>query len=788
MRALDRKLFRDLWALRGQSLAICLVIACGVATFVMSLNTLGSLQRAQHNYYEQYRFAEVFAHLKRAPGSLAGRIGDLPGVATVETRVVEQVTLSVPGFGEPAQGRLISIPERRRPALNRLHLRSGRWVEPGRAGEVLIGEAFAQAHALQPGDSLQAVINGRLMRLRIVGVALSPEYIYQIRPGDVLPDDRRFGVFWMGETELAAAFDMEGAFNDVSLTLMPGASEADVLLRLDRLLESFGGLGAYGRDDQASHKFVTNELRELRGMALVVPTIFLAVAAFLLNVVVSRLIGTQREQIAALKAFGYSRLEVGWHYLKYVLLISSIGVTLGTVVGAQLGRSVTKLYAQFFRFPVFEFYLDPGVVVLALGISGGAAIVGTLAAVLRAVRLPPAEAMRPEPPASYRPTFFERIGLRRFLTEPVRMMLRHLERQPVRTSMSVLGIGMAVAVLILGNFTLDAVNYVMESQFEIAQRQEVTVGFVEASSPTVLSDLGHLPGVRAVEPFRSLPVRIRSEHRSRRLGIMGLQPAGRLYRLMDIDRREVPLPPGGLVLSEKLAEVLGVEIQDEVTIEVLEGRRPVAQVPVVGLISDFSGISAYMDITAANRLMREGAVVSGAHLAVDAEKLDALFAELKLTPRVASVTIKSTALESFRKTVAENLLRMRLFNVGFATIIAFGVVYNSARITLEERSRELATLRVIGFRRSEISFILLGELAIVTLAAVPVGMLIGYAFAAFVIEIGFDTELFRIPLVINRSTFGFAATVTVLAAVASGLVVRRHLDRLDLVSVLKSRE
>jgi putative ABC transport system permease protein len=788
MTALDRKLFRDLWQIRGQSLAIGLVIACGVATFVMSLSTLASLHRTREAYYDRYRFAQVFAHLKRAPNSLAGRIAEIPGVARVQTRIVEHVTLDVPGLAEPAVGRLISIPDRAAPGLNERYLRGGRYVEPGRDGEVLVSEGFAQAHGLKPGYSVRAILNGRRQRLRIVGVALSPEFVYLIREGDILPDDRRYGVLWVGETELAAAFDMDGAFNDVCMTLEPGASEPEVIRRLDRLLERYGGLGAYGRADQPSHRFISNELKELRGMALVVPTVFLAVASFLLHVVVARLVGTQREQIAALRAFGYTRAEVGWHYLKLVLLIVAFGVALGTVVGARLGRSVTELYTRFFRFPLFEFRLDGGVVAFAALLSGVAAAGGTLASVVRASRQPPAEAMRPEPPARYRPTVIERLGMQGLFTPPVRMILRHLERQPVWTLLTVLGLALAVAVLVLGNFMVDALDYAMESQFAVAQRQDMTLAFLEPTGVRALSDVAHLPGVRRCEPYRSLAVRLRSGHRSRRLGLLALPPDGRLYRVVDISRREVPLPTGGGVLSGKLAEVLAVRAGDLVTVEVLEGRHPVRAVPVTGLVADFAGVAAYMDIRAANRLMGEGDTISGAFLAVDPGRMDELYAELKNSPRVAGVTIKGATLASFRRTIAENLLRMRLFNILFAGVIAAGVVYNAARVALSERSRELATLRVIGFTRAEISIILLGELAILTLAAIPVGLPLGYGLAALVIGLAYDTELFRIPLVIGRSTYGYAATVTAAAALASGLIVRRLLDRLDLVAVLKSKE
>jgi putative ABC transport system permease protein len=788
MRALNRKLVRDLWRMKGQVLAICLVIAAGVATFVMSLTTLASLRRTLDGYYERYRFADAFVHLKRAPNALADRIAELPGVSQVQTRVVVDVTLDVAGLPEPAVGRLVSIPDRPRAGLNALYLRNGRYIEPGRGNEALVSEAFALAHGLKPGDQVLAIINGRKQALRLVGVALSPEHIYQFAPGELLPDSRRFGVLWMGYTELAAAFNMQGAFNDAALTLTPGASESEVLRRLDRLTAPYGGQGAYGRADQPSHQFVTNEMKELRGMALVIPAIFLAVAAFLINVVVSRLIQTQREQIAALKAFGYTRREVGWHYLKLILSIVVLGVALGTLVGAWMGRGVTQMYTHFFRFPVFAYRLDGITVLLALGISAGAAVVGTLGAVARAAALPPAEAMRPEPPAIYRPVLLERIGLQRWFSPSARMILRQLERRPLKALLTCLGISLAVSILILGNFGLDAIEHVIDTQFYLAQRQDMTLTLVEPASARVLEELTHLPGVLRAEGFRALPARLRSAHHARRVAIQGIDPRGQLNRLLDMERRVMPLPPGGLVLSAKLAEILDVRLGQPVIVEVLEGERPVRDVPVVGLLDDFSGLAAYMDIDAANDLMREGKVVSGAFLAVDSDEIDNLYTTLKNTPRAASISVKAATLRSFRQTIAENLLRMRTFTILFAAVIAVGVVYNSARIALSERSRELATLRVIGFTHAEASFILLGELALLTLVAIPMGLVLGYALAAVVIRVAYDTELFRIPLVVSWFTYGFAAVVTLAAALFSGMIARRLLAQLDLVAVLKSKE
>jgi putative ABC transport system permease protein len=787
MHALDRKLVRDLWHMKGQAAAISLVMACGVGAFVMSLSTQASLEGTLHTYYERYRFADVFAHVKRAPNYMAERLAAIPDVSRVQTRIVVDVTLDVPGLNEPAVGRIISVPDRRTIGLNDLHLRRGRYVEPGRPGEVLASEAFAEAHNFQPGHQLSAVINGKRQKLTIVGVALSPEYVYSIRPGEILPDDQRFGVFWMAYTELAAAFDMEGAFNDISLALLPDANEAEVLRRVDELTEEYGGLGAYTRKDQLSHKLVNGEIEQLRGMALIAPTIFLSVSAFLLNVVLTRLIGTQREQIAAIKAFGYSRFEIGLHYLKFVLVLVVTGTALGLAIGAWLGKNMTELYTAFFRFPIFQFWLDLKVALLALVVSAGATILGTYTAVRKAVNLPPAEAMRPEPPADFRPTFLERTPLQRFLSPAMRMILRQLERQPIRSALTCLGIALATAVLILGNFVADTVDYVLTFQFSTAQRHHTMITFTEPTSAQSLYEVQHLPGVTGVEAFRSVPARVRSRHHHRRLGIMGLTPEPRLFRLMNMDETPVRLPPDGLVISEILGRLLDVKVGDSLIVEVLEAPRPTRTITITGMVSDFGEPAAYMSIHALHRLMGEGDTYSGAFLAVDTDKAAMLYQQLKQTPQVASVNVKEAAIRSFEKTFAENLLRMRLFNVMFASVIAFGVVYNSASISLSERSRELATLRVLGFTRGEISTILLGELATLTVIALPLGMIFGYWFSALAVQ-ALETEAQRFPLVIYPSTYGLAVGVTLAAAVISGLAVRRRLDHLDLVAVLKSRE
>lgn len=737
-------------------------------------------------YYERQRFADIFVTAKRVPERVAERLAEIGGVAAIETRVVADVTLDIPGMDAPSRGRLVSIPSEGRPALNDVFLRSGRWIDPSRPDEVLVSEAFALSHAFEPGDSIAAIINGRRRVLQIVGIALSPEYIYTIPPGEIIPDDRRYGILWMERKALAAAFNMEGGFNDAVLRLMPGASSSEVIAELDRILAPYGGLGAIPRALQFSHWTLDSELRQLQKFGIIVPSLFLGVAAFILNVALTRALALQRPQIAALKALGYTNLELAWHYLKWALLIAALGAAAGTAAGAWLGSFMIQLYNQYFRFPVLEYRLSGGVAAGAILGSLFIAALGALSAVRRAVRIPPAEAMRPEPPAHYRTSLMERLAGRR-LSHINRIILRNLERQPFRALASLTGISLATAILVVGLFFIDAMDVLKEMQFSFVQRQDVTVTFFEPVSSKALYELRSLPGVVKVEPLRSVPVRLRHGHRSRNLTILGVASIPTLNRIVDRSGNVVTPPPEGLLLSKTLAEILQVSPGERVRVEVLEGARPVREVAVAGLVDEFLGLSVYMDGDALHRLMREGDTLSGAYLQVDSAEISRLYRRLKSTPAVAGVGLTIEALRSFERTMAENMGIMTTLTVIFACIIAFGVVYNAARVSLSERSYELASLRVLGFRRAEISLILLGELALLTAAAIPIGAGIGFLMAKGILA-AVENELYRFPLVITVQNVARSALAVVAATAFSGLMVRRRLDRLDLVSVLKTRE
>jgi putative ABC transport system permease protein len=791
MKALDRKVLRDLARMRGQVLAIVAVMSCGLAIFVGASSTHDSLRRAREQYYAESRFGDVFAAVVRAPLSVVDRLREIQGVASVQARIEEAVTVSVPGFGEPVTGRMISLPSTPdRMDLDRVTVRRGRWPVRGQKREVLVSESFATAHRLEPGDRLRAVLHGNEEEIQVVGVALAPDYIVEMPSGGFLPDSLRFGVFWMAREDLEVAFELQGAFNQVSFRLGRGAVEAEVIRQADRLLQPYGGIGAYGRKDQMSDRFLSDELAQLRVMSVFPPTLFLGVAAYLLNVSLGRLLSLQRSQVAVLKSFGYSTWDVGCHYGKLAAVLVAGGAAGGIALGTWMGSFMTDMYREFYRFPMELYHVDPRLLVLAAGITAVAAGVGVTGSVRAAVSLPPAVAMQPEPPAVYRRSVTDRFRLMARLSPPVRMWVRELERRPGRAVLGVSGIGLAASGLIMGNFGKDSISHIMDVQFGLSQRYDAAVSFHRPVPLRAVHDLAALPGVLAVEPVRAVPVRFRHGPKHKQTVIEGIAEPGRFVRLkqlLDVDRVRVDAPENGLLVSLALASGLGIQVGDTVRVEILERERPVRNVTVTGIVEDYEGLSAYLRLEALHRLLREGPSLTSAYLTIDPGAESQVYERLRQSPEVAGVALKRASMRSFLETFGENMLRMRMFNVMFATTIAIGVIYNSMRVVLSERSRELATMRVIGFRHAEVGAVLQGHLAVLVLGAIPCGLGLGTLFCWLVAR-ALTTDLYRVPFILSRETYGVAVLVVLGAAGACAWILDRAIRKLDLIGVLKARE
>ena len=666
-------------------------------------------------------------------------------------------------------------------------MRSGYPPDPGSTDQVAISEGFATAHRFSEGSTFRVLINGADRLVHVTGVALSPEFIYTIGPGDLMPDERRFGIVWMGEKALAASENLDGAFSNVLLKLVPGTPETRVIETLDRLLAPYGASGAYVRKDQQSYAFLDAEMQQLQALAFVLPPIFMLVAAYLVNMTLSRLISLEREQIGLLKALGYSSWSIAVHYIEFVSLIALIGTLIGYALGTWLGNEITALYARSYHFPFLIFSRDPGLYVVAAAITIGAAVAGAIKAVRDVAWLPPAVAMTPPAPPLYRRDLASAIEQVLHFRQSAVMISRHLIHRPIRSLGGIIGVALAGAILVGSLWSFDSIEYMIDFSYHQSTRQDASINFLSPKPISALYAIGRMPGILRAEPYRNVGVKMRLGQFERRVNISGLSPGAQLTHVLDANSNLIPIPSSGIVVTKALAGLLRATTGSLLEVELLEGDRRTVHVPISAIVEGYLGLGAYMDMGELNRLVGESAMISGVNVSLDPLQQDRLFAALKSTPSASFIALLRVSLQRFRATLAENLVVQMITYVGFASVLAFGVVYNFARISLSEQGREMASLRVLGFTKREVSGLLLTELAVVVVIAQPVGWILGYLIG-WGMATAMATELYRIPFIMPPHVFAYSSIVVVAAAIASALIVRRRIDRLDMIAVLKTRE
>ncbi|MCC5974477.1 MAG: FtsX-like permease family protein [Rubellimicrobium sp.] len=786
VRALDRKMLRDLRRIWAQTIAIAMVLACGIMILVGAEATQRTLVQTQAAYYERHRFADVFAGVARAPQSVVTEAAAIDGVAQAEGRITFSAVLDIDGMTEPATGLILSLPAEGA-GLNVPLLRRGRLPDPDRHAEVALNEPFAERHGLVPGSTFRGILNGQLRELVVTGWVLSPEFVYTIAPGAMMPDDRRYGLIWMNEAAAAATMDMGGAVNDITLRLTRDADEAQVIAALDALLDAYGGTGAHGRDRQTSHTFLSSELQQLGAMATYLPPIFFVVSAFLVNMVLGRLIALERAQIGLFKALGYGRTEIAGHYMKLAGLIGVIAVALGWGFGWWIADAMIGLYGEFFRFPFIIRDTGTGALVISAVLGLATVALGGLRAVWSSLKLPPAEAMQPPAP----PTF-ARGAADRFLTwlrlrQTTMMIFRSILRWPGRAAITLFGVSASVAMLVMSYFMFDSIEMLMDSVFGQANRQQMTLMLAAPQTEQAVLDALALPGVIRAEGGYAMPVRLANGHRTRLSALQGHYEGAELARLVDDAGRVVTPPAEGLVLPEMLARALGIEAGQALRVEMLAPPRTVLTLSVTAVIPQGMGQEAHIAASALFAAMDSAPQVNMIHLSVEADRVEELYAAIKSTPAIAGLSDWAEVRRQFDATLSESLLTMVAIYTLIGVLIAIGVVYNAARIQLSERSYELASLRVLGFSRGEVAFVLVGEMMLLTLLAIPLGWALGYQVAAGMVE-AISTDVIQIPFAISRRTYAMAALAVFLASLASVLMVRRRLDRVDLAMALKARD
>lgn len=790
MRVLHKKLLRSIRRSWAQSLAVTMVVLCGIASYICVYSAYLNLGLTRDTYYIQNRFADFEIYLDRAPYSAVFKIEEIPGVRQARARIVRDVNVDIGGVDEPRVGRLISMPNPREPVLNDLVLLSGRYFDAGAQDQVILSDRFAKENRLALGDRIQVSVESKKYSLRIVGYGLSPEYVYMIRNvQELIPSPERFGILWAPEDFAETALDMKEACNNILGTVDDPASMDGILDQADKLLETYGVFAKTRKQDQISNRFLSDEIRGLGVSAKITPTLFLGVAALILLVLLNRMVRTERTQIGLLKAYGYSNWTLAFHYLEYALILAITGCLGGFVVGQWLASQLLKVYVQFYQFPLLEFRMYPDIVTRSMAIAIGFALLGALSAAIRAARIQPAESMRPEAPRFAHQVWLERFPrLWRRLGFVWKMIFRNVSRNAFRAALNVFGVAISTGLLIMGFFTMDAMDFGMRFQFQEVQREDVRISFQTEFGKDAYYDLTRFPHVRRAEPMLEYPFELRAGWRKRDIVVVGLPPRAELQKLMTFAGEETPVGEHGLIVSGYLARELALEPGSPATLKPLMGRiKKERQVTVSKVTEQFLGMSAYMNLETLSRLLDEPFAMNAALLRIEEGSDKAVSREFKDVAGIAAVGFSKDAYQSMLDTLAQS---MRITNVTlliFAGIIAFSIIYNVTSIALAERQRELASLRVLGLTCREVGGILYNENLLLGLIGVGLGIPIGIAICLLLVRV-YDNDLYRLPFHIEQRTYVTSVMLTLFFVFLANLAVRRKIHRLDMVEVLKAQE
>jgi putative ABC transport system permease protein len=788
-----RKLMRDIRSTSMLMLAVAAIIAIGATCFIAMQSAYFNLRTAKDDYYRRCRMADFWLDMKRVPVTELPLLMDIPGIAQWHDRVQFPATVDLPDSSGPINARVISLPDRRRPVINDIVLRQGSYFTEQRRNEVIVSEGFAQYHGLRPGDLLPLVINRRRQELWVVGTAISAEFTYMLDAGSLIPDPQRFGVFYIKRSYAEDVFDSVAAANQVVGLLSPEGvvREAIVLRELERRLAEYGVFAAIPLRLQMSNQFLSNEINGLGAFATVTPVIFLITAALVLNVLLGRLARQQRTVVGTLKALGFDDRRLFLHFLTYGLLVGAAGGVAGSLLGYLAASGMTLVYRNFFAFPALPSTIYPQTHAIGLLVSLSFALLGSWRAAGRMLALRPAEAMRPEPPRSGGRVFVERWvpALWRQMSSGWRMVFRNVLRGRFRSVASAFSALAGSALLANGFMMLEAQNFLVCFQFEQVTRSDIDVGFNSEQGEEAWRDLQRMPGVQRVEPTLDLACTLVSGPYRRLSSVTGLLSQATLTVPHDRQGRPIDVPPSGLVLHQRLADQLHVRPGQTLILYPVKGERRPLQAVVARISDSYIGLSAYASIEYLSQLLGESLVLSGAQLRVDQrpQQLAAVYQELKRTPAIQSIQSRRDMIDTLKRTLLRNQWVFVGLLVLFAGAVFFGSVLNASFVNLQERRREVASLRAMGYTAGEIGSVFLREALLVNLAGTLLGLPAGY-FLVVLTARAYDSDFFRLPVVwapwIIAVTVALGALFTLLAHV----LVQRAIQKLVIREALNVRE
>ncbi len=792
MRTLDKKLCRDMLQSKGMLLAIIAVIAVGTACFSGMLGTFYNLDDARISYYSRCRMADFWVNLKKVPDSVVSRLNNISGISEVRGRIVFPVIVDLANVDRPLSGEVVSMPDTPEPVVNNFVLKCGSYFSRNRDDEVIVSEKFAKARRILPGTYVHLVMNGQRKKLYVVGIAICSEYIYLTPPGSIVPDNDGYGVFWIKHRYAENMFGFHGASNSVIGLLTPRATRDPGLVmdKLRRELERYGVFNVTPLSEQYSNLSLNSEMSGLKMQATIMPIIFMGVAAMILNVVMLRMAEQQRVVIGTFKALGFDNRAVMMHFLKFALIVGLIGGIAGCGLGYLIASGMIVMYKGFFSFPHLVNHPYAGLMLLGVFISVAFSVLGSFRGARKVIRLNPAEAMRPSPPAvsgrillEHWTWFWSRMNFQH------QMILRGIFRNKGRSIIGVCAAMFGGAILFLAMGMSDSFAYMLEFEYDKVLRSDFILNLRDEAGYGAVFEAARLPGISKAEAKLDVACHLINGSHSKKIAITGIMPNSRLTVPCNSAGNPVPVPETGVLINRRLADELQVSTGEKLRMVPVKGRRIAHNIPVAGIVESTFGLVAYADFYYLNKLIGQTATVTSVMMNgyPSQSERTAMFRLAKRFPKLSSLEDVNVMKKMMSKEFIDSMSFFSGVLILFAGIIFFGSILNASLISISEREREIATFRVLGYQPGEVGQIFLRENLIINLTGAVLGIPLGYLMLKGMAD-QYQNDMFSMPCAVAFTTWFLTPLLALGFIIAAHLVIAKVIKKLNWSDALKMRE
>ena len=780
---LNKKLRRDILNSKGMLIAVVAIIAVGVSFLVGMYGTFNNLTNAKTSYYSKCNIADFWIELKKAPNSTIEKITAINGVSSVRERILFPIVVDLEGVETPLSGTVISMPQERAKVINDIVMLKGTYFTEDKKNEVIVSKEFAKKRNIVPGSFIHLIMNGQRKKLFVVGVGISSEYVYMVPPGSIVPNPAEYGVFWIKQDYAEDTFGFSGAYNNLVGLLSPEAQKHPefILEEITDKLKPYGVFTNYDLKNQPSNMELVAELGGLRIFAILLPILFLGVAALILNVVMLRTTEQQRVIIGTLKALGVSNREIFWFFIKYSLTVGITGGVIGCFLGYWFAAFMTNLYQKFYTFPELNNLFYPSIMLIALVISIIFAILGSLRGVKGMVKLNPAEAMHPPPPQTGGKILFERwIWLWSRLDFRWQIVLRSIFRNKGRTIIGVLCAAMGAALVFMALAMSDSIGYMVSFQFNNVIHSDYTLNIRDEVNYGALYEVKRLPGITHAEPELIVPCNFINGPYHKKGVITGLIENPKLITPCNINGVQVKIPSTGLLMNERLAKILHLKVGDMVEFIPVKGLKQTHKVPIANIINSTFGLSVYADFKYLNHLISEESAISVIQLkgTQTRQQKRALLTQVKKYPKLASLSDIKNDEKLMKTSFVQNMNTMVYTMIIFAAVIFLGSILNSSLISISERQMEIATFRVLGYSPIEIGKIFLRETLIVNITGAVIGIPFGYLLNYWT-SLMYQNNMFSMPCYVTFSSYVWTMVLALIFIFIAYIITQRTINRMN---------